>query len=153
MAKKADDDNMVQSTIRLPKGRYEDLEKAAKKSGARGVSEEIRNRLEASFAQDEMADPKTGQLLDAIKYLADNVGALYGEPGSQWSTDRFAFDVLRTAIDRVLTQRFQPEGSAVAKPDELAALTFGEGEHLASSEKMGAMIAGMWLYSHSKREA
>ena len=54
-AKSADD--MVQSAIRLPRSLHERLKKAG---GERGMGEEIRRRLEASFeAEKPRADPKT----------------------------------------------------------------------------------------------
>ena len=150
MAKKADDE-MVQSTIRLPSSLFNRLEASNKQRGGRGVSEEIRRRLEASFerkAPEDWDDPRTTELLDAISYLDTSVRTYYGA----WPKDRFAFEVLQKAIDRVLVQRFQPSGEAKAKPSELADVVFGEGEHLRSATEMGRMIAAIWLSSNPRRE-
>lgn len=55
---------MVQSAVRLPRSLHERLKKAG---GERGMGEEIRRRLEASFeAEKAPNDPKTRKLLDAI---------------------------------------------------------------------------------------
>jgi hypothetical protein len=148
MAKKKPANDMVQMGVWLPRKLYDDLKAIG---GKRGSAKELRRRLEASFAQDVAADPKTVELLDAIKYLARTTTDCYGH----WSQDRFAFEVLQEAITVVLTQRFQPAAKAEAKPTDLADLLFGYGggKYLKDKEAMGRMIAAIWLSSNPKREA
>ena len=151
MAKAADP--MVQSAIRLPRSLHDRLKRAG---GDRGMGEEIRSRLERSFEQESApgrakgrTDAATQELVSALAYLAAQVPEYYGP----WSQDRYSFDVLRNAINVVLTQRFQPKGESVAKPTDLADIVFGEGDHLKDKEAMGRMIAAIWLSSIPKREA
>ena len=55
----------IQTSFRLPRELYERLVEAA---GEKGLAEEIRRRLEASFeAKPSADDPKTKQLVDAIE--------------------------------------------------------------------------------------
>jgi hypothetical protein len=86
--------------------------------------------------------------LDAIAHLDTAVRTYYGP----WSRDRFAFDVLKEAIDRILVQRFQPSGEPIAKPTDLAKMFFKE-DHLKDKELMGRHIAAMQLSSKQKRKA
>ena len=66
-------DDMVQSAIRLPRSLHERLKKAG---GDRGMGEEIRRRLEASFeAERSPADPKTRELLDAVASCAEEISS------------------------------------------------------------------------------
>ena len=61
----------VQTAVRLPRDMLERL-----KQSPDGVSEEIRRRLEQSFAQDaakEAQDPKTRALADDVTWLADAI--------------------------------------------------------------------------------
>ncbi len=148
--KKIPDDDMEQISIRLPK----DLLKDLGKGGKRTIGPEIRRRLQLPggpepIGGEEAPDPRTKELLSALTYLAANVPDYYGP----WSQDRFAFDVLREAIDRILTQRFRPKGNPVAAPTDLADLVFGEGDHLKNVETMGRMIAAIWLSSNPKQGA
>ena len=62
---------MVQTAVRLPQSLRDRLSKAG---GERGMGEEIRRRLEASFeAEKAPADPKTRELLDAISSCAEEI--------------------------------------------------------------------------------
>jgi len=115
-------DDMVQSAIRLPRSLHERLKKAG---GERGMGEEIRRRLEASFEADmARTDPRTRELLDAISSCADGIADDYGN----WAEDPFAFAVLRVCVSMLLTH-FQPNGEPVPnpKPDGMADLIFGKG--------------------------
>ncbi len=60
--KRQKDDNMIQSAVRLPQSLHQRLKKAG---GERGMGEEIRRRLEASFDVEAKApgDPKTREIL------------------------------------------------------------------------------------------
>lgn len=151
MAKKPLADELVQSSVRLPRLLFDQLQQSNDERGGRGVSEEIRDRLEASFKPkptEETSDPKTWELLDAVNYVATNIRSWYGP----WWENRFAFDVLKEAINRILTQRFQPKGEPVAKPGPLAEIVFSEGDHLKDKDTMGRMVAAIWLSSNPKRE-
>jgi hypothetical protein len=62
-------EKMVQSAVRLPQGLHDRLKKAG---GERGMGEEIRRRLEASFDAEKVpADQRTAELLDAISAVSD----------------------------------------------------------------------------------
>lgn len=113
-------DEMTQSAIRLPRSLHERLKKAG---GERGMGEEIRRRLEASFeAEEAPANPKMVYVLDAITSCAEEIANDYGS----WSEDPFAFEVLKGCVNLLLT-RFQPKGEPVpnAKPGSSAAFVFG----------------------------
>src|SRR5690242_19884682 len=113
-------DDMVQSAIRLPQSLHQRLKKAG---GDRGMGEEIRRRLEASFdAEKTPANPKMIYLLDAISSCAEEITNDFGS----WSEDPFAFEVLKGCVN-LLLMRFQPKGKPVAnlKPDSMAAWLFG----------------------------
>ena len=88
--KRQKDGDMIQSAIRLPRSLHERLKKAG---GARGMGEEIRRRLEASFAAEAEVpnDPKTRELLEAISFLARQANNYFGS----WFEDAFAFQVLK----------------------------------------------------------
>jgi len=63
-------------TFRLPRSLHEKLREAA---AGRSVSEEMRERLEASFAaKPDAPDTKTRELLDAITAMADALASLGG---------------------------------------------------------------------------
>ena len=120
--KRKNDDEMVQTAVRLPQSLRDRLSKAG---GERGLGEEIRRRLEASFeAEKAPADPKTRELLDAISSCAERIALDYGS----WAEDPFAFEVLKVCVSMLLTH-FQPEGEPVPKPnpDGMADLLFGRG--------------------------
>jgi plasmid stability protein len=67
-------------TFRLPRSLHDKLKEAA---GGRSVSEEMRERLEASFAEREaVPDETTRQLLAAISAMADALASLDGPNAS-----------------------------------------------------------------------
>ena len=68
--KRKDDDELIQTAVRLPQSLHERLKKAG---GERGMGEEIRRRLEASFAADQSAR----ELLDAISAVAEETTNYY----------------------------------------------------------------------------
>src|SRR5438128_1941129 len=118
--KKADE--MVQTAVRLPQSLRDRLTKAG---GESGMGEEIRRRLEASFAAEmapEAATPKTAELLDAISFFD---GEMFNEFGS-WTKEAFAFEVLKASVDRLLAY-YRPEGEAKAPPatDSRAEVLYG----------------------------
>lgn len=107
--KRKKDDEMAATAVRLPQSLHERLKKAG---GERGMGEEIRRRLEASFdAEAASANPKTAELAGAVIYCADQTALFYGD----WSKDAFAFEVLKACVDMLLTYH-HPEGTAVPHP-------------------------------------
>ena len=98
MKKHKKDDMMTQSAVRLPQGLHQRLKKAG---GERGMGEEIRRRLEASFAAEAEApsNPKTRELLEEIERLA-----LTTPLDAPWYADGDAFKVFKGAIDAALSK-------------------------------------------------
>src|SRR5262245_35369871 len=74
--------NMIQTALWLPRAMHEQLKKTG---GDRGLGDEIRRRLQASF-DEEQVDATTHELLDAIEQIERNLSL--DEP---WHTDRFTF--------------------------------------------------------------
>jgi hypothetical protein len=134
---------MVQSAIRLPRNLHQRLKKAG---GERGMGEEIRRRLEASFiAENAFADPKSREFVDAISSFANETMRDYGD----WSKDRFAFEVVKACVNMLL-MHLQPKGEAVAKPnpDGAGDLLYGP-DH--SIEVISRTIVGGWIRDQAKR--
>ena len=156
MAKKPDD-GMVQSTIRLPSSLFDRLEASNKGRGGRGVSEEIRQRLEASFSHERAVDrliatyDTTPELADGIFYLSDLVQQCYGD----WTKDRFAFEVLKASIEKMLLQKFgtKIEAKADPKPTDMAEILLGDGDHLKSVDDISRVFVAIWLSGQKTRQA
>src|SRR5258707_2722968 len=101
--KKESQDHMVQSAVRLPRSLHERLKSAG---GDRGMGDEIRRRLEASFDAEEVPkNPTTRELINAISFSDEELIRDFGS----WSKDRFAFEVFRTCVNMLLTH-YQPKG-------------------------------------------
>jgi hypothetical protein len=103
-------ENEVSVAFRLPRELHEHLKKAG---GERGLSEEIRRRLEWSLVNDWQHDPKTRDLVDAIANLARNTKPYFGA----WHENPYAFDVFSAAVNFVL-QKVRPKGEPVPPPDD-----------------------------------
>jgi hypothetical protein len=134
---------MTQSAVRLPQSLHERLKKAG---GERGMGEEIRRRLEASFDTEKaLANPKTRELLDAISFFAEETARDFGN----WSEDAFAFEVLKACVNKVLAH-YQPKGEPVPnpKPDGLVGILF---EGNPSVEDMSRHLVFTWLRDRPKR--
>jgi hypothetical protein len=115
--KREKDDKLVQTAVRLPSSLRDRLCEAG---GERGLGEEIRRRLEASFdTEKDRANAQTRELLDAVASFAWQVAMYYGDPAS----DPFAADVLKACIDLLMT-RDRPNGEAVPHPTEVADMVF-----------------------------
>jgi hypothetical protein len=84
-------------TFRLPVSLYRQL----KEWGEKGVSEEIRRRLDFTF---KIPDQPTEELISAIAYVANSL-----EIEGAWHKDPFVFEVLKATIDRLL-DHWKPEG-------------------------------------------
>lgn len=134
---------MIQSAIRLPRNLHERLKKAG---GERGMGEEVRRRLEASFdAEKAPANPKTHELLDAISSCAEETTSYYGG----WWEDAFAFEVLKACVNMLLTH-YQPKGEPVPKPnpDSAADMLFAP-EH--SLKIISGLLVSAWIKDRAKR--
>jgi hypothetical protein len=127
---------MIQTALWLPRGMHERLKKDG---GERGLGNEIRRLIEASIdAAETPKDEITSELLDQIKEIADRS---FAEP---WHTDRFAFDVFKTAINTLLSNH---EPSGEVRPEIKAKFQAAWGEE--NPETIGRMIAHLVIYSHA----
>lgn len=108
-------------SLRIPHDLYDRL---AQVRGNGNVSEEIRQRLEASFDQKQRAaDPKTGELLAAISEMAGRV--------SGWTEDPAQFAALARAVNLILAG-FMPAGEPKASNPALASVLVGSAlQHLS----------------------
>jgi hypothetical protein len=103
----------VQTSLRLPEELRDRLTQAAADHGY-GIGEEIRRRLEASFAGGTAtADGKTSQVIHAFAWTAEIVGSSY----LQWHADRFAFEIVKAAVNAAMDY-YRPPGEPVSKVDE-----------------------------------
>ncbi len=137
--------DMIQSAIRLPRKLHERLKKAG---GQRGMGQEVRQRLEASFDAERTAThPKTMYLLNAISACADKIERDYGN----WSEDAFAFEVLKGCAN-ILFMHFKPTGEPIPKPKpgSLAATLFGPSE--PKPEEASRLYVHSWISLGAKRQ-
>jgi hypothetical protein len=96
-------------SLRLPHDLHDRLAQAA---GDHSVSEEIRQRLEASFVPEQrVADPQTQELLDAIANVARTVGSFY----APWHENPYALAIVRSAVATLLAA-MGPKGRPVFQP-------------------------------------
>ena len=107
--------NMTQTALWLPHNMHKRLREAG---GERGMGEEIRERLQASFnAEDAENKPsgvpwETEELLREVSFCAEQVSNHFGS----WFKDAFAFQVLKASVETLLNQ-YRPEGDpSHAKP-------------------------------------
>ena len=100
------------------------LERLKRAGGKRGMGEQIRRRLEASFEAERAAgNPRVGELLNAICAAAEQIALFYGD----CAEDAFAFDVLKGCIELLLAER-RPKGEPVPHPSERAKSFFEPGD-------------------------
>jgi hypothetical protein len=101
-------------TLRLPRELHGRLKELA---GERGLTAQIRDRLDASFLPGTgETDPKTRDVVRSVAEVAQVVADYYGE----WHTDPFAFEVFKRTIVTVLEKalvRYRPNGEPVPKPN------------------------------------
>jgi hypothetical protein len=134
---------MVQSAVRLPRSLHERLKKAG---GSRGMGDEIRRRLEASFdAEKTPGNPNTRELIKAILFSDDELARDFGS----WSKDRFAFEVFRESLNALLKQ-YEPKGASVPVPTPggLAEILYAENP---SAEDVSRFLVGTWMRDQPKR--
>src|SRR5262250_773973 len=81
-------------TLRLPRELHDRLKEAG---GERGLTAQIRDRLEASFAGTPPSadDPKTAELLQAVASVARFGKQKIG----RWHENPYAFAILKAAVD------------------------------------------------------
>lgn len=141
--KRKNDDEMVQTAVRLPQSLRNRLSRAG---GERGLGEEIRSRLEASFsAIAEPADPQTRDLLEAIAFFDAEMFYHFGS----WSKEPFAFEVMKAAVETLLAYH-RPKGEVKAPPatDDKAAILYGPD---TSPEPLGRLLVHAWTRGTQKR--
>lgn len=124
----------MQTSIRLPSGLHERLSKAA---GSRGIGEEIRERLEASFASEQRpsADPKTCELALAVAALADYASEVNQK---SWHEDRYTFDLVDLAVGKLLAS-YSPKGEPTPNPESLLYVLYDK--DTAPSQIAAMMVA------------
>jgi len=104
---------MVHTAVVLPPDLIAQLKTDAKKNG-RGMSAEIRERLRAaSLLQMSRGDPKTGDLLHAIKHLSD---FLARDLGKRWHQHPYVMAAFKAGVADFLT-RYKSEGDERVPPD------------------------------------
>ena len=102
-------DKGMQTSLRLPQDLHGRLMAAA---GDKGIGEEMRQRLEASFANEPQGtDPKTAGLLGAIANVARTIGSFY----APWHEDPYALAAVRSAVETLLAA-LGPKGEPVFRP-------------------------------------
>jgi hypothetical protein len=145
--KRKTEDETTQTAIRLPTDLYRRLKSAG---GERGMAEQIRNRLEASFAAEKTpANLATKELLDAIAFVADKTDFYYGDRHS-WSNNAFVFGVFKACVDFLLVNK-RPAGGASppSDSDTVASLLFADD---ISPEDIARDIVGELVREKKKRE-
>jgi hypothetical protein len=136
--KRQKDREMIQSAVRFPQWLHEQLQKAG---GERGMSEEIRRRLELTFAgEGAPTDEITNEVIAEIREIASDLSR-YGS----WHTDRDAFDVFKAAVNALLSSH-QPRGEP--NPDTTAHLRAVYGEK--TSADIGLILAHAAIFAYRK---
>jgi hypothetical protein len=129
-------DGMIQSAVRLPRALHERLKQVG---GERGMGEEIRRRLQASFDVEKAPDdPSTEQLKLAISSIANAVSI-----DAPWSTDAYSFAIFKAAVDALLAH-FKPKGDPAPAPR----LVFGPDD---PPDTIGRTLASTTLRDITKR--
>ena len=126
-AKRSDKETVV--TLRLPRDLHDRLKKAG---GERGLTAQIRDRLDASLALEEAwEDPLFAEFLRTVGYVIVSAARLY-------PSDPDAYPMIDVAV-RMLLDAFRPEGARniihelyipttvqmMAKVERLLGLAFG----------------------------
>src|SRR5215510_6517850 len=128
--------NMVQTALWLPREMHDQLKK---KTGERGLGEEIRRRLRVSFEVDEPPDKTTDILISAINQLAV-------ELEGPWYANSFSFEVFKAAIIELLSQC---QSTEQAGPEAVAKLeaTFPN----ENPETLGRIFARVALHHYKNQ--
>jgi hypothetical protein len=135
LATKPEATKTTQMKFRLSNYLHDQIEEAAGRGGW-GASEEIRRRLEASFYRGLQAgDEETHRLMEAIIGAIRNMEPAFGS----WHENRFAFEVLRVAVN-ILLDIYRPPGDPIRPSDnEISDLYLGDS---GTPETAGRMLAG-----------
>jgi hypothetical protein len=96
---------MKQMKVALPDELRASLDGVSERSG-RSVAEEIRARVEASFARDAVADVATRDFIEAVARMPAEIAR---ETGANWDTHAGAHEVLAAAIQIWLAE-LKPDG-------------------------------------------
>ena len=124
---------MIQTALWLPRDMHERLKNDGEE---RGLGDEIRRRLQVSFdVEQQPSDPVTNLLLDLIKRLALNLSR-----DEEWWANRFGFDVLKTAINELLSDLASMAGLSEPPPGTMTKLQtrYGQDE---KAETIGRILA------------
>jgi hypothetical protein len=135
--KRSDRETML--AFRVPRELHERLKTAAEKNN-RGITAEVRERLEASLAPRAVnSDPKTQELLDAIANVARTIGSFY----KPWHESPYSLAVVRSAVATLLTA-LGPKGEPVfePEPEDWASILFDTND---PPETVGRALAMMTL--------
>jgi hypothetical protein len=136
--KRQRDQEMIQSAVRFPQWLHERLQKAG---GARGMSEEIRRRLELTFAgEGAPTDEITNEVITEIREIASDLSR-YGS----WHTDRDTFDVFKAAVN-VLLSNHQPRSEPIPETKAHMRAVYGE----KTSEDIGLILAHAAIFAYRK---
>ncbi len=113
-------------------------ERLAAAAGDRPIGEEIRRRLEASFAPSAAGsdDPKTGELAAAIVKAANQLRSL----NAPWHADTFSHAAFKHAIGKVLDAE-QPPREGKVNPEGLGARLFWKDD--VTPAEVGNMVAAI----------
>jgi hypothetical protein len=121
------------------------IEQAAMEHGW-GVSEEIRRRLEASFANDPAnADQKTAAFLSAVAKIAHNLGVFY-EP---WHQSAYSLAVLKSSVTALLTV-MGPKGEPKLQLDPERHMLDAIVDTADPPETVGRLLAMMELTGYAE---
>lgn len=108
-------ENMIQTALWLPRAMHQELKEAG---GERGLGEEIRRRLLASFAVEKRPrDADTELLLNLIKRVAVNLSR-----DEEWWASHFACDVFKAAINEFIRELVSAQGLGEPRPGTITKL-------------------------------
>jgi hypothetical protein len=133
--------NMVQTALWLPRDMHEKLKEAG---GERGLGEEIRRRLQHAFdAAETPGDQITSEVLDQIKDIIRDLSS--DEP---WYANRFVYEVLRAAIDVLLSSHRPNSDGNPATKARLQSL-YGQ----EAPEAIGRMIGFVAIKAYARERS
>ena len=104
---------MVHTAVVLPRDLLEQLRGDAKASD-RGLSTEIRHRLQLTYDQEGLPrDAKMADLVETIKWLADNLARALG---MKWHEHPYAMAAFKAGVVELLT-KYEPKGDENTRAD------------------------------------
>jgi hypothetical protein len=103
---------MVHTAVVLPRALLNRL-KADAESFGQGLSTVIRRRLQLTYDLEELRDPETNRLIDAVTMLADN---LAGDLGRKWYQHPYALAAFKAGVAALLAEH-RPKGNEGIRPD------------------------------------